>query len=728
MNIQNLPSLELVSVLLHRLDRPVSADELAKASHAATAELADDASIIDWVRRLTTNAQLSGIAPARVPWRRFNIRKLPALLLLDEQWFFVDRNANGQYELRDETGSTSLVDEDALSEAKVLWLRSNPRRSPLSNTTLANNRAAKWVVEALFSEPNWIAKVVLATIVINFFAVTTSLFAMQVYDRVVPTLAYSTLTTLVAGMALVLSLDWVLKTLRARIIDAAAVAVDKRVTQQVFDHLLHLRLDMQPKSLGTLAAQVSGLDSVRNFFSSSVVFGLVDLPFVLLFIAFIAVIGGQVAWVYTLLLPIAVVLGLVAQQKLRHLLKHQMQRQNERQGVLVDAIRGAESIRAANASWRFADDWQSITNSIDAYNIQQKAISQFSTVTIGSLSSLAYVAAIVVGVWQVEAGLLTAGGMIACSIIGGRVIAPIAQGVQLMTQWQHVQQSLQMVNQVLNIDLERRENQNLLVPDELPTALEVEKLQYAYPESPINQVNINNLTFKSGDRVLLVGPVGCGKSTLLKMLAGLYPPTSGRIRLGDTDLWEIDPQIVAAQVGYLPQQVHLFKGSLRSNLALSGSASDSRVMRITRELGIDQIAATSPLGMDLAISEGGDGLSGGQKQLVSLARVLINQPRVWLLDEPTASLDGESETQVWDALENYVQAEDILIVATHRPMQAKKLANRIIVMARGEVVKDGSPQQLAPHWFANKPARTAADQRQNNAGLAEKLAGNLDVV
>ena len=291
----------------------------------------------------------------------------------------------------------------------VVWLRAPSQRSADTGATFKGNLATRLVWRELFRERGWLWKIVVATLLVNLLAVGTSIFAMQVYDRVVPTLAYATLTTLVTGMAMIILLDWMLKTARARILDSLSCAVDKRVSQQVFEHLLHLRLDQQPRSLGTLAAQVGGLDTVRQFFSSGVVFALVDLPFAIVFIAFIAIIGGAVGWVYALLLPAALVLGLITQWRLRALLRQQMLRSNERQGLLVDSIRGAESIRANNASWRFAQEWQSVTESIDGYSIQQRAISSFSSVSTTSLSTLAYVAAVVVGVWQIEAGLLTMG-------------------------------------------------------------------------------------------------------------------------------------------------------------------------------------------------------------------------------------------------------------------------------------------------------------------------------
>ena len=706
----------LVKQLLVSLQIPCDSNALQQAC-AQTAHSSTSPGPAQWLRQVLIQAGLKNLTPVQLPWRRLDQRRLPALVWTGDEWWLVERDAAGRLTLINAAGERRGADDTELQDALVVWLRAPTRRSAEADSVLSGNLATRLVWRELFRERGWLWKVMVATVLVNLLAVGTSIFAMQVYDRVVPTLAYATLTTLVTGMMLIILLDWLLKTTRARILDSLSCAVDKRVSQQVFEHLLHLRLDQQPRSLGTLAAQVGGLDAVRQFFSSGVVFALVDLPFAILFLAFIAIIGGAVGWVYALLLPVALLLGYVTQWRLRALLAQQMLRSNERQGLLVDTIRGAETIRANNAGWRFAQEWQNVTASIDGYSIQQRAVSSFSSVSTGSLSTLAYVAAVVVGVWQIEAGLLTMGGLIACSILGGRVIAPIAQSVQYLAQWQQVRLALQMVHQVLSLARDRRIDQQLLLPDTLPNEVALERVRFAYPESPVCQLDIERLQFKSGERVLLVGPIGCGKSTLLKMLAGLYGPSEGRVRLGDADLWEIDPQLVASQVGYLPQAVQLFKGTLRSNLALTGVTSDSRLLQITRELGIDGIAASSPQGMDLAISEGGEGLSGGQRQLVALARVLINQPRIWLLDEPTSSLDSESEQRVWAALQEAVQPEDILIVATHRPMAAARLATRVIVMQQGQVVKDGAPDRVLTQMLARPVASSQIGK-----------GGRLDVV
>jgi len=228
----------------------------------------------------------------------------------------------------------------------------------------------------------------------------------------------------------------------------------------------------------------------------------------------------------------------------------------------------------------------------------------------------------------------------------------------------------------------------------------------------VNQLNIDQLHFSAGDRVLLLGPVGSGKSTLLKVLAGLYQPQAGRVRLGLADLWAVDPAWVSEWVGYLPQSVQLFRGTLRSNLSLNGVTSDDRLLEISAQLGIDELSADSALGMELPISEGGEGLSGGQRQLVALARVFVNQPRIWLFDEPTASMDREMEQRVWQALEKALRPDDIVVVSTHRPMLASRLVNRVLIMQRGQVVQDGSPETLLPR-VVGRPAVSAGPNAKN---------------
>ena len=702
---------ELLKLFFDRLQLSVQTGALNKACLQAQPE-GETLSPMQRITDILKLLKLRNIQAAFLRFARFDLRRLPVMVFHHTQWQLLERNDEGLL-LSSADGNTTTCTEADLQEAVILWLN-RPMAYEHPGFFSRRNPARSLVLSELFNSRRWIFDVVIATLVINVMAVATSVFAMQVYDRVVPTLAYATLWTLVGGMGIVICLDWILKTLRARILDSVSCAVDKAVSQKVFDHVLKLQLNLLPQSLGTLAAQVGGLDMVRQFFSSAVIFALVDMPFALMFIAFIGIIGGYVGWVYVALLPVAAGLGFITQIRLKRLLRRQMIRSNERQGLLVDTIRGAESIRANNAGWRFSDNWKEITRTIARYNIKQKAVSNLSMVTTSSLSSFAYVCAVVVGVNQIAAGNLTMGGLIACSILGGRVIAPIAQSVQYLVQWQNVSQALHMVNQILLLNTERREDQHLLIPDTLPERIELEGVRFSYRNSPIQQLNVPALSFAAGEQVAIIGPIGSGKSTLLKVLAGIYKPSEGRVRLGQADLWEMDPNIITDQIGYLPQTVHLFKGTLRSNLTLSGAVNDDQLLKICSMLGIDGIMADNPRSMDLEISEGGEGLSGGQRQLVGLARVFLARPKIWLLDEPSASLDSESESQVFQALQQYVKENDILIVSTHKPMLAARLVNRMIVMQRGEIVADGSPETVIARIKAgqiNRPVSPGNSQR-----------------
>lgn len=652
------------------------------------------------LRALLTELHLSWLLPSSVAWERFDTTALPALVLHQGSWKLAQKSDRGDpmdvIALIDQGGVIKEVKPDDLIGHAVLWLRRSRMVHARGEQGQRKRQALGWLLKELFRSPSWLFNVMASTVLINLLAVATSLFAMQVYDRVVPTLAYSTLTTLVVGMVLVVLFDWVLKVLRGKAMDHMGVQVDKVLSQRVFDHLLHLRLDLMPKGVGQLTAQVNGMESVRNFLSSSVIYALIDLPFVLMFIVFIAIIGGPLAWVYASLLPLAFVFAGVSHWRQRHITRQLMHQVNERTGVLVDAIRGAESIRAANAMHRFSQEWQHTSDQMAEKSRQQKANQTVTLTNIQALSTLAYVAALVVGVSQIESGHLSMGALIACSILGGRVIGPVAQGVQLLSQWYNVSRSLEQVDDILTIEQERRPGQQLLVTDAPPDHIELDKVSFSYAGTPVKQLRIEHLELHAGDRVLLLGPIGGGKSTLMKVLAGLYRPTEGRVRVGPMDLWEMDPDAVANMISYLPQQVHLFKGTLRSNLATAGVRDDLRMAKATQLLGIDVIANDSPQGMDSPVSEGGEGLSGGQRQLIGLARVVVAAPRVWLLDEPTAALDTKTEAQVWQALAHFVAPQDILVVATHRPMAAMSMVNRVLMLQKGVVVKDGKPSEVTP--------------------------------
>lgn len=701
------PNDNLIHMLLSKLNIGVSYGQI-KSEAQKLAQRPTKLAPPNYVGQLLNALNVGKYRTAQFRFKRFDLTRLPALIYQEDTWYLVEKSEQQHSVLLTNAESDSFtVAIDQCAESLVVWcVIQTSQKQSIPNS---KSPALRMVLQELFTRKGWLFNVALATLMVNLLAISTSLFAMQTYDRVVPTLAYTTLTTLVVGMCIVFLLDWLLKVTRSRILDKHATTMSHRISQHVYDHLNAVRLDKRPRSLGTLSAQIGGLDSVRQFFSSTAIFYLVDMPFALLFVFFIFVIGGNVGYVYLALLPAAVILSFVCQFRLKKLLSEQVVRTNERQGMLVDSIRGAETIRSSNATWRFSEQWSELNANIDEYSLKTKSISSLVVASTGTLSSFAYVGAIVVGVTQIEAGNLTMGGLIACSILGGRVIGPVAQGIQQLVQWQYVAQSLNMVDQLLRVETQRSTEQILLVPQHPPESMSLEAVRFSFENMPIVQLNVNDLTFNAGDRVVLMGPIGSGKSTLLKVLAGLYRPTEGRVKLGTADLWEVDTNIISEHVGYLPQNVGLFKGTLGSNLTLSGATNDAYMLKVVNALGIDDIASHSSQQMGLEISEGGEGLSEGQKQLVGLARVLMAQPKIWLLDEPTSSMDIETEQRVLKAIQKFIKPNDILIISTHRPLMAASFANRIIAMRKGEVIADGKPEDIIPKMKGRKNTQTTSN-------------------
>ena len=709
----------LLGQLLMRLEIPVPQGALDEACEKSKKESTDPVnqlgSILKAVNRRNVRAAI-------LRWDRFDHRQLPALIWHKDKWWFAETGEDSFIHLINEGKEEMDISLDEIGEAGVLWLQVLGQRHETRFQTF-KSESVRLMLSEILRKKRWLVEVLTATLVVNILTVAASLFTMQVYDRVVPSFAYATLWALVMGMVIVVALDWTLKMIRSRILDSVARDVDQRVSQKLYERLMHLRLDTRPSSLGTMAAQVNGLETVRAFFSSSIVFALADCPFALFFIACIGIIGGAMGWVYLLLLILGLIIGVIFQFRMRELSRKEIQRGHERHGLLVDTIQGAETIQSSGAEWRFAEMWRELTTAISGYTNKSRGLSNLTQITTGTLGTIAYVSAVVVGVFEIEAGHLTTGGIIACTILGGRVIGPVAQGVQNMMQWQYVRESLQMVDNLLEHQPTRSDEQDLLVPEKLGGTIQLEGVRFAYQGSPVLRLNINNLSFKSGDRVAIVGANGSGKSTLLKVIAGLYRPASGQVRLGGADLWELNPQILNQYVGYLPQDVHLFRGTLRSNMTLAGGISDARVLEIAKQLGIDRIAADSARGMEMEISEGGQGLSGGQRQLVALSRVFLAAPKIWLLDEPTASLDDESELRIIETLKKRIQPDDIVLISTHRP-RTIALSNRMIVMARGQIALDGPTEEIIKRLRnLNVKQTQAAGTVSNNAQAVNEVAG-----
>lgn len=599
--------------------------------------------------------------------------------------------AQGGFQAEDESGKSMELIASSAAAGSVVQLRTDDEG--WQGEEDKPGTAAEWFAFSIRKHRKIFIEAVVATFVISTIGLGSALYTMQVYDRVVPTKGFATLWVLTFGVLLAVALELVMKQVRAQMVDRACKAIDQELSSVFFGKALDIRMDARPATVGTFAAQIRHFESVRNFMTSSTLFILADAPFALLFIGVIALIAGPVAIVPLVLVPLAVFVGLSFRQPIEKATYDHMTESNQKNGLLIEAIDGIESIKAAGGEWKLADRWRRLTATIAESELKVRAMSSLSTNLTMTIQQASYVGIIAVGAFEISSGDLTMGGLIACSIISGRALSPLAQMPNLIVQWKHAQIALKALDGIMAMPNERDEDTHLVVPESCSGQLKLDRASFQYRKDAVT-IDVPVLSINPGERVAIIGPVGSGKSTLMKMLAGLYKPSSGALFLDGIDVSQLAPEFVREHIGYLPQDVRLFNGTLRENLTLGlPSPSDTQIFRAATLTGLAQAIQDHPRGLELPIAEGGRGLSGGQRQLVGLTRLLLAQPKVMLLDEPTASMDGQLETLVMNHLFNEVSKDSVLIVVTHK-LALLPLVNRIIVINRGKITIDGPRDEV----------------------------------
>ena len=679
----HLPSKHLLEHLFNAREIKFTSDAIENTLLAVSNM--EDVSSIDRLSHVIDKLSDGMLSFSNASVGSISVAELPCLVFSRKTWFILIEDEGGLQFSEDGDTFTLISDLSELSPGIALWIKDSSKKS--AEYAKPTETAFDLILTSAMKEKKWLLDIVAATIFVNIFSVVAGLYAMQVYDRVVPTLAFQTLATLTFGLVIIYIFDFLLKRLRSKILDSVAADVDDEISDKIYSHLLNIRLDALPQQLGTLTAKVSGIESARQFFSSSVVFILVDFPFAFLFLGAIAIVGGWVAVIYMFFLVLSLVIGFLYQSKSRKLVKTVQWRSNERLGVLVDTIKGIETIKSSGLIRDKRRAWKELSVAISDPSLAQKKLSSNASTISSFFSQLAYAAAVILGVMQVANGNMTMGSMIAVSILGGRVLGPCGQVVSLLLQYETTKQSLGMVDELLALPIDLDEGKSIF-PSYRPQRIELEDVKYQHADTAAPQLAIDKLTFDAGERVAILGPIGSGKSTLLKVVSGLYHPTEGFVKVNGVDLWSIDRGYINNHIAYLSQTPLLFKGDLRSNLMMGRSVSEVRFNDVFQAFGLDSIIQKSDKGLDLPIHEGGVGLSGGQRQMISLARIFLGKSAVWIFDEPTASLDPASQQLVLTAVKDLIPSDDIVLIATHNPKFATEFSNRLIVMGSGKIEKD----------------------------------------
>ena len=591
-------------------------------------------------------------------------------------------------ELNEAEVEVSLSGLASSYSGEAIYVR--PRLRLDNNPETKKKKGGHWFWSVIQENRSLYRDILIGSVAINLFALAMPLFVLNVYDRVVPNQATETLWVLAGGVFIVLCFDLALRLMRSSFVDLAASRADVKLSSSIMAKTLGLRLEDRPVSTGSFTSTLQSFESIRAFIGSATILGIVDLPFVLLFAAIIALINP---W---LVLPVlagvlfVLLYALAAQGKLHELSQTTWEVGAQRNALLVESVSQLENVKALRAESRIQRHWEKATAFLSRTSAQLRLVStSVSNVAQWAQHSVA-VCVIIVGVYQIIEGNLSQGGLIAAYMLSSRAMAPISQAAALLAQYHQSSTALDSLNQVMDKRVERHEGKVYVEKPSIAGSLLLEKVTFRYPNEERDALRDVSISIKAGEKVALLGRIGCGKSSLNKLVLGFYQPTAGAVLLDGIDIRQIDPIQLRRHIGYVPQDVSLFSGSLRENIVAGGGSEridDEELLKALDIAGLQSLVNSHPHGVDLQVGERGQALSGGQKQSVAIARALVHDPAILLLDEPTSSMDNASEEAFKTNLSNVAQGKTMLVV-THRT-SLLSLVDRIIVMDAGKVVADG---------------------------------------
>lgn len=530
--------------------------------------------------------------------------------------------------------------------------------------------------------------VILATIFINLLAIASPLFTMNVYDRVVPNNAIETLWVLALGVGIAFFFDFALRNLRGYFVDVAGRNSDILVASKLMSHILSIRLDHKPESTGALVNNVREFDSLREFFSSTTLLALVDLPFLVLFIAIIFYIGGPVAIVPAVAAPIVILVGIIMQGPLKRAIEGGYRESTQKNALLVETVSGLETIKTSRAEGSMLGRWENIVGMGAKSAIRSKSLSTFSLSFTQFASQIVYAGVIIWGVYRISEGEMTMGGLIACSILVGRAMSPLGAVAAMLTRLQQSRMALKNLDLLMQIPSERPEDVQHPEHRDLRSTITFEDVSFKYPGALTNALSHVSLHIAQGEHVAVIGKMGSGKTTLGKLINALYEPQKGAVKIGGLDVRQIDPAELRAKIGYMAQDNFLFHGTVRENITLGAPhVSDQALLRAATIAGVTDFIKNNPAGFNLQVGERGLALSGGQRQAITIARTLLLDPDIVILDEPSSSMDVGVEAVLKLRLSSALKGKTLILI-THRP-SLLSLATRVIALEGGSIIADG---------------------------------------
>jgi len=549
-------------------------------------------------------------------------------------------------------------------------------------------RATSWFRDTL-KRSRWLyIDAIAASFLINLIGLATPLFVMNVYDRVVPNQAEATLWVLAIGIAGVFCFDLLLKTLRGLCLDLAGKKTDLIISATLFERIVGMAMKFRPARVGSFAQNIHEFQSLRDFLASLTLASVIDLPFTLLILAVIAMIGGHLVWIPVLAFPLVALIGWTLQRPLAETMQRTMALAAERQSSLIESLAGLDAVKVNNAESERQYVWEQTIGTLSRLELRARMLSSLAMNATMLLQQLAGVVVIVLGVYQIIDGNLSMGGLIACYMLSSRALGPLTQISGLLTRYQQAKITLESVNQMMELPQERHADERPLKRQSLQGAIEFRQLDFHYPDQQQAALQSINLVVRPGEKIGIIGRSGSGKSSLAKLIVGLYQPDAGSLLVDGIDVRQLDVSDLRHNIGYVPQDIQLFSGTLRDNL-VSGAryVEDELVLQAAELAGVHEFVRLHPKGYELQVGERGQNLSGGQRQNVALARALLLDPPILLLDEPTSAMDNTGEERLKQRLSAVIGTKTLLLV-THRASMLS-LVDRLIIVDRGQIIADG---------------------------------------
>ena len=635
------------------------------------------------------------------PWR------LPLLIQMQDGQVGVlnqlDVNGNANIQFSGDQGLAQVLTVELLKENvnNVYILRPEKSIPDVRIDEYIKPYEQNWFWTIVLRDWKRYLDVMFASLMANILALATILFSMNVYDRVIPAQSVPTLWVLAGGVLIAAIFEFCLRVARIYLSDIIGKRADLKISDKVFGHALRIKNKERSKSTGTFISQIRELEGVRELVTSTTISAIADLPFFFLFLAIFWLIGGNLFWVMVLVVPLMIIPGILIQKPLAKLASEGMREGAIRNATLVEAVQGIEDIKLLRAESRFQNQWNHMNEAAADISMRQRKLVGIVGVWTQKVQGLTFALVVLVGCFAVMKGEMTTGALVACSILSSRMLGPIAQISGVLGRFQQAKVAKTSLDELMKKPVDQAPNAHLIHRPVLNGHYELNNIVFKYSENDAKPtLIIPKLEIQAGEKIAILGRNGAGKSTLLQLLSGMQEPVQGKINLDGVDLGLIDPTDVRRDMGLLNQNAHLFFGSVRENLTLgSPLATDQELLNVLKLTGALNFVLDKKEGLDHQILEGGVGFSGGQRQALLLSRLLLRQPNILLLDEPTAAIDDVSEKQLIQNLKGWL-GQKTLVIATHR-RAVLELVDRIIVVHDGKIVMDGPKEQVLGNTQTN---------------------------